>query len=707
MTRAALIRSLFLSLSLIALLPLAPHTALASEADGTNGHYEWQQDWVCVDEYYSLTQDMWIQDCNWGPEYQVWYDDPPPPPPPDPPAPIEPLQQNASIDYLQGNATVCFGWQEFSGYSGTTCVTVSATQAAQYMTDAINHANAVQADNGSCRGGGDCTLPPLPDPIVTYDEHGRIVYVTCGNGAVLTATYQNVEACTQTNACGQSNTGTSIDGGACSVSAPPNPSGYGDSCNSTPNACGQTGSGTIQCNGSCSASIPAAPANLGQACTSNPNACGTTNSGTYQCDGSCSASTPANPAGYGTSCAPANSCGMSNSGTIQCNGSCSASAPSESLCNQPPSAPQLWGLYESATATYYGTSAPGYHAPGYAEYANSVDPNGDAVDYLFYFYNTQTGAYTTVDWSGWVSSGSWNYVTGLAGLTPGTYYVGAYAMDTHSAYSPFSGWVTLTLTAPTVNVSCTGTPASGTVSDTYSWSAATATGGNGGPYTYSWSGTNLGGKSGQSTTATYASGGIYSGSVTASDSVGNSSGATTCSVSSGGGGVSVDYVPTVGLTATPDTINPGHSSTLTWSSTHATSCTFTDESSPRGTSGTRVVSPNTTATYGITCTGSGGSATAYADVTVIQPAAYITAAPVRVAAGTPTQLSWSATHVNSCTVSGTDGYNWSSGSVSSVATTTAPRTITAQTTYTITCTTLSTPVTGSVVVNVLPDFSEF
>jgi hypothetical protein len=73
--------------------------------------------------------------------------------------------------------------------------------------------------------------------------------------------------------------------------------------------------------------------------------------------------------------------------------------------------------------------------------------------------------------------------------------------------------------------------------------------------------------------------------------------------------------PSVSLTANPTSINAGQSSTLTWSSAGATSCTGTNFN-PSGTSGLATVSPSTTTTYGITCTGAGGSASAQATVSV-------------------------------------------------------------------------------------------
>jgi lysophospholipase L1-like esterase len=76
--------------------------------------------------------------------------------------------------------------------------------------------------------------------------------------------------------------------------------------------------------------------------------------------------------------------------------------------------------------------------------------------------------------------------------------------------------------------------------------------------------------------------------------------------------------PTASLVANPTSITSGGSSTLTWSSTNASSCSATAPSgfTISGTSGSQSVSPAGTTTYSISCTGSGGSIAASATVTV-------------------------------------------------------------------------------------------
>ena len=75
--------------------------------------------------------------------------------------------------------------------------------------------------------------------------------------------------------------------------------------------------------------------------------------------------------------------------------------------------------------------------------------------------------------------------------------------------------------------------------------------------------------------------------------------------------------PTVSLSANPTTISTGQSSTLTWVSTNANSCTASGAwTGSKTTSGTQVVSPGTTATYTLTCAGAGGTTPAAQSVTV-------------------------------------------------------------------------------------------
>jgi len=151
-------------------------------------------------------------------------------------------------------------------------------------------------------------------------------------------------------------------------------------------------------------------------------------------------------------------------------------------------------------------------------------------------------------------------------------------------------------------------------------------------------------------------------------------------------------------------IDEGQSATLTWTSTHATSCTSAGGFSTGGaTSGSASVSPTQNSTYQITCSGPGGSSLpSTITVQVLHPNASISADPARVQVGMGTSVSWTSSDVKSCAVK-RNGVAWKTGLGSSGTS----DTITSQTVYTITCQTNSSPITKSMTVNTVPLFNEF
>ncbi|MDY6792391.1 MAG: Ig-like domain-containing protein, partial [Thermodesulfobacteriota bacterium] len=78
--------------------------------------------------------------------------------------------------------------------------------------------------------------------------------------------------------------------------------------------------------------------------------------------------------------------------------------------------------------------------------------------------------------------------------------------------------------------------------------------------------------------------------------------------------------PEVTLSTNPTTIHEGQSSTLSWTSTYADTCTIDPDVGSVDLNGSATVSPPQTTTYTITATGSGGTATANATVTVANSA---------------------------------------------------------------------------------------
>jgi len=84
--------------------------------------------------------------------------------------------------------------------------------------------------------------------------------------------------------------------------------------------------------------------------------------------------------------------------------------------------------------------------------------------------------------------------------------------------------------------------------------------------------------------------------------------------------------PTASLSASPNTIDPGQSTTLTWQTTNATDVSI-DGIGPVDISGSRQVTPADSTTYHLIAKGAGGTQDATARVTVNAPPPTTTAAP--------------------------------------------------------------------------------
>ena len=167
--------------------------------------------------------------------------------------------------------------------------------------------------------------------------------------------------------------------------------------------------------------------------------------------------------------------------------------------------------------------------------------------------------------------------------------------------------------------------------------------------------------------------------------------------------VSSNNIPVAHLIASPSTINSGQSSTLSWTSEYATTCTGTGFTAggPSGTRSTGTLSTPGIQNYQVICTGAGGNSTpAFASVTVLSPDLSISANPVRVQKGTNSTITWSATSATSCSVSGP-------GLSSTSKTGSRTIKIDYQSTYTLTCIVNGSSVSSSATVNILPVFQEF
>ena len=158
---------------------------------------------------------------------------------------------------------------------------------------------------------------------------------------------------------------------------------------------------------------------------------------------------------------------------------------------------------------------------------------------------------------------------------------------------------------------------------------------------------------------------------------------------------------TYSFTASPASIAPGQSSTLTWNVTGATSVTITGPSvnytGPA--SGSLVVKPTVTSTYNLTSASSGGAgcpgASGSVTVVVCTNTPVINsfqAQPTTISAGQNSTLSWNVSNADSVTITPSVGSVAASGST--------PVSPSATTTYTITATSTCGTVTANVTVTV-------
>lgn len=205
----------------------------------------------------------------------------------------------------------------------------------------------------------------------------------------------------------------------------------------------------------------------------------------------------------------------------------------------------------------------------------------------------------------------------------------------------------------------------------------------------------------------------WSGYAWGSDAIGAISASGTATDGSPYGVTGNDPVACSGvfLTATPDTIASGQSSTLTWGSNGMTSCTGSGFNTGGATSGsTSTGSLTETTSYQVSCTNGSGSVPAIATVTVLVPQANtFTLSTNRVQRGTHTiDVNWDVSDANACDVyrNGTLIYSILVDAATHTASGTYSDTvdITGQTTYRLDCdgTTVATQI-----VNVVQNFQEF
>jgi trimeric autotransporter adhesin len=241
-------------------------------------------------------------------------------------------------------------------------------------------------------------------------------------------------------------------------------------------------------------------------------------------------------------------------------------------------------------------------------------------------------------------------------------------------------------------------------STTFTWAAinassCTATGGSGSD---SWSGAepvaSLATVIGPLNTA-----GTYTYALTCSGPGGTSS-ASTVTITVG----AATPAPQIGVfLATPSSVQTGQSTTLTWATVNASSCSATGGTGSDGWAGSSeppaslgtAIGPFTTAgtyTYSLICTGVGGTSAPLSvtvTVTSLPPPAAITSftvTPSAIQTGQSLSLAWTTTNATSCTATGgtlTDGWTIViPRATSSTGTSIGPVIATGSVPYTLTCT---------------------
>ena len=252
-----------------------------------------------------------------------------------------------------------------------------------------------------------------------------------------------------------------------------------------------------------------------------------------------------------------------------------------------------------------------------------------------------------------------------------------------------SNWMTVVSSSPpTLSVSVNPSSITAGQSTTFSWSSSNATsctGSRGGSYPTSGSFVDY-----PSSTTTYG--------MTCTGSGGSITRSATVTVSA------VVNPPTLSVSVNPSSITAGQSTTFSWSSSNATSCTGSRGGS-YPTSGSFVDYPSVTTTYGLTCTGPGGSVTRSATVTVSAsspPVVAITSSASSINAGQSVTLGWGTSNATSCTGSASPAdSNWS-GSITPVGGGSRSVSPTQTTTYTLSCSGPGGSASNSVMITVIP-----
>ena len=300
-----------------------------------------------------------------------------------------------------------------------------------------------------------------------------------------------------------------------------------------------------------------------------------------------------------------------------------------------------------------------------------------AQSYNIYRATTAGGQGSTPIATGITAAGL-NAGYNATGLTAGTPYFFTVTAVNALGETQFSNEISVTPTAgaPTVTIAANPTSLVLGASSNLSWSSSNATACTA---SGSWSGSRA--TSGTANVTPAATGtATYTLSCTGAGGTANASATVTVSAPA----------PTVTISAAPTTIILGATSTISWTTSNAASCTASGAwTGARTTTGNQVVTPASSGSLGYTlsCTGAGGTASATATLTVNDPpllpvpTVTIAAAPTTVTLGSASTLTWSSTDASACTASG----DWSGARATSGNTAVTPI-ATGTASYTLSCT---------------------
>ena len=322
-----------------------------------------------------------------------------------------------------------------------------------------------------------------------------------------------------------------------------------------------------------------------------------------------------------------------------------------------------------------GSSAPS--APAIALSASPAQVNSQGSSTLTWSTTNASSCTASGGWSGSVATSGTQTVGPISANTTYTLTC-TNSSGTSSSKSATVSIVTAT-PAPTVSISASPTSVASGGASTLSWTSLNATSCTA---SGAWSGTKA--TQGSQSIASLTTTGVFTLTCTGTGGSGQSSSQVTVT------GTPTPAAPTLNLSATPTTVQSGGSTQLSWSSSNATSCTASGAwTGTKAVTGSEAVGSLTAnATFTLQCSGTGGSISKSAGVTISAtapptasaPTVTINATPSTVTMNGTSMITWSSTNASSCTASG----GWSG----SVALSGSEQTAALQTgtTFTLACT---------------------